>query len=57
MKNYKTTLTGLVTGLAVYVKTVYKLDIPTEAILTIGFMILSWFSKDSDVTGGTRNNY
>jgi uncharacterized membrane protein len=54
MKNWKTTLTGLVTAIAVIAKSVFNIDVPTEAIITVGLFVIAFFAKDSDVTGGTK---
>jgi len=52
MKNWKTTVTGLLTA-AVGLLTYYKV-IPTEAgalFVTLGLSVFALFSKDNDVTG------
>jgi hypothetical protein len=52
MKNWKTTLTGLVAAGALFAKMQWNIDIPTEAILAIGLALMGFFSKDHNVTGG-----
>jgi hypothetical protein len=53
MKNWKTTLTGVVGAAAVILKTLFNVEIPTEAILTVTLFFIALFAKDSNVTGGT----
>ena len=53
MKNYKTTIAGIIAALGPILLAV---GIPTEvatAITTIGLFLLGLFAKDNNVTGGT----
>lgn len=51
--NLKTTITGVVTAAAVLIKTIFDIEIPTEAIIAIGIFFIGIFAKDNNVTGGT----
>jgi hypothetical protein len=50
----KTTLTGVIGAAAVLIKSIFSIEIPTEAILTITVFFLALFAKDNNVTGGTK---
>jgi hypothetical protein len=52
MKNWKTTLSGLVTAGALFAKVKWNIDIPTEGIVAVGLFLIGYFSKDHNVTGG-----
>lgn len=54
MKSWKTTVAGIIGGLAFIVNSVFGLQLPTEAILATTVFIIGLFAKDSDVTGGTK---
>lgn len=64
MKNYKTTLAGLVTGLPILIDalvTAYNAGTFTgktgiQLSLSIGLVLLGVLSKDHNVTGGTVVN-
>ena len=47
----KTTLTGLIGGLAVACNSIFKINIPTEAIVAVVLFLLGLFSKDATKTG------
>ena len=54
VNNWKTTCTGLVTGLVWLIKTVFKIEIPTEiqtAFLAFMFTLATIFAKDGNVSG------
>ena len=54
--NYKTTIPGLVAGLAQIAKA-FGIDIDPailDGITAIAIAVLSIYAKDKDVTGGTR---
>ncbi len=53
MKNWKTTLSGLLGALSVIANNVFGLNIPVDAILTVTVFFVALFSKDSQVTGGS----
>lgn len=53
MKNWKTTVAGIIGGLAFIVNSVFGLQIPTDAILATTVFLIGLFAKDSNVTGGT----
>lgn len=62
MKNWKTTLFGFGSGLALLLKNILAVldndsatnfDI-TEVSAALGLLGIGWFSKDKDVTGGTK---
>ena len=53
MKNYRTTIAGLVATLGLILK-LFKVDIPDEvstALITIGVFAVGFFAKDSSVSG------
>lgn len=54
MKSWKTTVAGVIGGLAFIINSVFGLQIPTEAILATTVFVIGLFAKDSDVTGGTK---
>ena len=54
MKNWKTTVAGVIGGLAFIINSVFGLQMPTEAILATTVFVIGLFAKDSDVTGGTK---
>ena len=54
MKSWKTTVAGIIGGVAFIVNSVFGLQLPTEAILATTVFIIGLFAKDSDVTGGTK---
>ena len=54
MKSWKTTVAGVIGGLAFIINSVFGLQIPTEAILATSVFVIGLFAKDSDVTGGTK---
>lgn len=54
MKNWKTTVSGIIGGVAFIVNSVFGLQLPTEAILVTTVFLIGLFAKDSDVTGGTK---
>lgn len=51
--NWKTTVTGVVTAAAVLIKSIFNIEIPTEAIIAVGVFLIGIFAKDNNVTGGT----
>lgn len=53
MKNWKTTVSGIIGGLAFIINSVFGLQIPAEAILATTIFLIGLFAKDSNVTGGT----
>lgn len=58
MKNIRTTVAAVVTLLAVIAPKFlgYDLDAETQVIMvTVGVTLIGFFSKDSNVTGGTKH--
>lgn len=56
MNNWKTTITPIVGALASIIGQL-GFDITAEqqmAIVTVTLLVMGWFSKDNDVTGGTK---
>lgn len=54
MKSWKTTVSGILGGIAFIVNSVFGLQLPTEAILATSLFFIGLFAKDGDVTGGTK---
>lgn len=54
VNNWKTTVTAILGALAVVLKTLLGIEIPTEAILTVTVFFIGLFAKDHNVTGGTK---
>lgn len=54
VNNWKTTVTAILGALAVVLKTLLGIEIPTEAILTVTVFFIGLFAKDYNVTGGTK---
>lgn len=53
VKNYKTTISGLVATLGLLLK-LFKVDLPEEvstALITVGIFLVAFFAKDSSVSG------
>lgn len=53
MKNYRTTISGLVATIGLVLK-LFKVDLPDEianALITIGVFAMAFFAKDNSVTG------
>lgn len=48
MKNPKTTITGVVGGIAYLVNSIFGVIVPSEAIVTITLFVLGFFAKDGD---------
>ncbi len=48
MKNWKTTITGIVGGLAVLAQSIFGVFVPQEAVLTVTLFVVSLFAKDSE---------
>ena len=48
MKNWKTTVTGIVGGLAVLAQSLFGVIVPQEAIVAITIFVVSLFAKDSE---------
>ena len=53
MKNWKTTLTGIIGAIAYACNLIFGLEIPSDAILAVAIFAIGLFAKDSNVTGGT----
>lgn len=53
MKNWKTTLTGIVGAVAYACNLIFGLEIPSDAILAVAIFAIGLFAKDSNATGGT----
>lgn len=53
MKNWKTTLTGIIGAIAYACNLIFGLEIPSDAILAVALFAIGLFAKDSNVTGGT----
>lgn len=48
MKNWKTTITGIVGGLAVLAQSIFGVVVPQEAIVAVTLFVVSLFAKDSE---------
>ena len=48
MKNWKTTITGIVGGLAVLAQSIFGVVVPQEAIVALTLFVVSLFAKDSE---------
>ena len=48
MKNWKTTITGIVGGLAVLAQSIFGVFVPQEAIVAVTLFVVSLFAKDSE---------
>lgn len=53
MKNWKTTLTGIIGAVAYACNLIFGLEIPSDAILAVAIFAIGLFAKDSNATGGT----
>ncbi|MBK7578534.1 MAG: hypothetical protein IPI24_14110 [Ignavibacteria bacterium] len=53
MKNWKTTLTGIIGAIAYACNLIFGLEIPSDAILAVAIFAIGLFAKDSNATGGT----
>lgn len=51
MRNWKTTVTGVVGALAVLVNSLTGHQIPTEAIVAVVLFVVGFFAKDAGVSG------
>lgn len=47
MKNWKTTITGIVGGLAVLAQSIFGIVVPQEAIIAVTLFVVSLFASDS----------
>ena len=47
MINWKTTLSGLIGGVALIVNSAFGVEIPTEGILAVALFFVGLFSKDA----------
>ena len=54
MKNWKTTMAGAVSALGVYLTTIPDLQVFGQILTGIGTFLMGMFAKDSNVTGGTK---
>lgn len=55
MKNWKTTLAGILTGAAyLFLQAISGGIKPKDAALAVGIAVLGGFAKDLNVTGGTK---
>lgn len=48
MKNWKTTVTGIVGGLAVLAQSIFGVFVPQEAIVAVTLFVVSLFAQDSE---------
>lgn len=48
MKNWKTTITGIVGGLAVLAQSIFGVFVPQEAVVAVTLFVVSLFAKDSE---------
>lgn len=48
VKNWKTTVAGIVGGLAFIINSIFGLQIPSDAILATTIFVIGLFAKDSD---------
>lgn len=48
MKDWKTTTTAVVTALVMIANTIFDLELPVEAILTVAILIVGFFAKDGE---------
>lgn len=48
MKNWKTTITGIVGALAVLAQSIFGIIVPQEAIITLTLFVVSWFAGDAN---------
>lgn len=48
MNNWKTTITGVIGGLAVLAQSIFGVIVPQEAIVAVTIFIVSLFAKDSE---------
>ncbi|CAB4141842.1 hypothetical protein UFOVP422_16 [uncultured Caudovirales phage] len=48
MKNWKTTVTGIVGALAVLVQSIFGVFVPQEAVVAVTLFVVSLFAKDSE---------
>jgi hypothetical protein len=56
MTNWKTTVGAMVTTIAFILK-LFKIEVPAEVLdsaIVVGIFIIGIFAKDSNVTGGTK---
>jgi len=51
LTSWKTTLTAILTGLAVILKSLLGIDIPTDAILAVAVFVIGLLAKDANKTG------
>lgn len=47
MKNWKTTVTGIVGGLAVLAQALFGIVVPQEAVIAVTLFVVSLFAEDS----------
>lgn len=50
MKNWKTTISGVVGGVAYLVNAIFGLQIPSEAIIAVSLFLVGLFSQDAEKT-------
>lgn len=48
MKNWKTTIAGIVGGIAVLAQSIFGVVVPQEAIVAVTLFVVSLFAKDSE---------
>jgi hypothetical protein len=48
MKNPKTTITGIIGGVAYLVNSIFAIAIPSEAIITVTLFLLGLFARDGE---------
>lgn len=48
MKNWKTTITGIIGGIAVLAQSIFGVVVPQEAIVAVTLFVVSLFAKDSE---------
>jgi hypothetical protein len=48
MKNPKTTITGIIGGVAYLVNSIFAIAIPSEAIITVTLFLIGLFAQDGE---------